>query len=112
VVGQADLVDLGSRVGAWQRLENGTLDLVLVGVPLAVTGPLLPTVVEEGSPESADIPSTMGDDQRRGRQQGQRHESAPRREESSERKQESLTGGEAGVDVLAGERGGHRYSGV
>jgi hypothetical protein len=51
VVGQADLVDVGSRVSAWRRLENGTLDLVLVGVPRVVTGSLLPTGLEEGSPE-------------------------------------------------------------
>ena len=55
-VGQADLVDVGSRVGAWRRLENGTLDLVLVGVPRAVTGPLLPTGLAEGSPETTGIP--------------------------------------------------------
>jgi hypothetical protein len=60
VVGQADLVDLGSRVGAWRRLENGTLDLVLVGVPRVVTGPLLPIGLEEGSPEIAGIPPTSG----------------------------------------------------
>ena len=68
MVGQADLVDLGSRVGAWRRLENGTLDLVLVGVPLVVTGPLLPTGLEEGGPETAGISPTRGDDQRRRRQ--------------------------------------------
>ena len=60
VVGQADLVDLGSRVGAWRRLENGTLDLVLVGVPRVVTGSLLPIGLEEGSPEIAGIPPTRG----------------------------------------------------
>ena len=46
-----ELVDVGSRVGAWRRLGNGTLDLVLVGVPRAVTGSLLPTGLVEGSPE-------------------------------------------------------------
>jgi hypothetical protein len=51
-----ELVDVGSRVGAWRRLGNGTLDLVLVGVPRAVTGPLLPTVLAEGSPETTGIP--------------------------------------------------------
>ena len=55
-VGQADLVDVGSRVGAWRHLENGTLDLVLVGVPRVVTGSLLPTGLEEGSPETTGIP--------------------------------------------------------
>ena len=50
-IGQAELVDFGSRVGAWRRLGNGTLDLVLVGVPRAVTGSLLPTGLVEGSPE-------------------------------------------------------------
>ena len=68
MVGQADLVDLGSRGGAWRRLENGTLDLVLVGVPRVVTGPLPPTGLEEGSPEIAGIPPTRGDDQWRRRQ--------------------------------------------
>ena len=51
-----ELVDVGSRVGAWRRLRNGTLDLVLVGVPRAVTGPLPPTVLAEGSPETTGIP--------------------------------------------------------
>ena len=55
-IGQAKLVDFaltefGSRVGAWRRLGNDTLDLVLVGVPRAVTGSLLPTWLVEGSPE-------------------------------------------------------------
>jgi hypothetical protein len=56
VVGPADLVDVGSRVSAWRRLENGTLDLVLVGVPRVVTGSLLPIGLEEGSPETTGIP--------------------------------------------------------
>ena len=59
-VGQADLVDVGSRVGAWRRLENGTLDLVLVGVPRVVTGSLLPIGLEEGSPEITGIPPIRG----------------------------------------------------
>ena len=55
-VGQADLADVGSRVGAWRRMEHGTLDLVLVGVPRVVTGSLLPTGLAEGSPETTGIP--------------------------------------------------------
>ena len=42
-IGGCALTEFGSRVGAWRRLGNDTLDLVLVGVPRAVTGPLLPT---------------------------------------------------------------------
>ena len=60
VVGLADLVDSGSRVSAWRRLGNGTLDLVLVGVPRVVTGSLLPIGLEEGSPEITDIPPIRG----------------------------------------------------
>ena len=43
-VGQGDWWNQGVELGAWQRLGNGTLDLVLVGVPFADPGPLLPTV--------------------------------------------------------------------
>jgi hypothetical protein len=53
---------IGSRVGAWRRLGNDTLDLVLVGVPRAVTGPLLPTGLVEGSPEDHRHSSMLEED--------------------------------------------------
>jgi hypothetical protein len=61
-LGRRNWRTFGSRVGAWRRLGNGTLDLVLVGVPRAVTGPLLPTGLVEGSPEDHRHSSMLEED--------------------------------------------------
>ena len=106
-MGKGNWWNQGVELGAWQRLGNGTLDLVLVGIPLADPGSLLPTVVDVGEPRERQQAFDRG--RRPVAEESVGAAPRERTETRRELREEAgtlFTGGEAGVDVLAGERDG------